>query len=130
MKRGLTALALVSAFAAPAALADVTISGQVNMSIEYLNVGSESDIFANRRAVAVPGSDATPHDGVGNLGLGWTYTNITVASMEDLGGGLKLDFAAQIDFNTVSTAGITNSALFNNVGATVWSAGVGIKHTF
>ena len=39
--------------------------------------------------------------GVGNIGLASNYTNITIASMEDLGGGLKLDFAAQIDWNTV-----------------------------
>ena len=34
------------------------------------------------------------------------------------------------DQGNYGTAGITNSALFNNVGATIWSAGVGIKHTF
>jgi hypothetical protein len=34
------------------------------------------------------------------------------------------------DQGNYGTAGIVNSALFNNVGATIWSAGVGIKHTF
>jgi predicted porin len=107
MKKTLMALAVGSAFVAPAAFADVTISGSINMGIEYLNVGSESDVFANRRAVAGFGT-AQPHDGVGNIGLASNYTNITIASMEDLGGGLKLDFAAQIDWNTVNTGGLNN----------------------
>ena len=39
MKKTLMALAVGSAFVAPAAFADVTISGSINMGIEYLNVG-------------------------------------------------------------------------------------------
>ncbi len=103
----LVALAASSIFMAPAALADVTISGSINMGIEYLNVGKESDTFADRRAAAGLGL-AQPHDGVGNLGLASNYTNITIASLEDLGGGLKLDFAAQINWNTVNTGGLSN----------------------
>jgi len=107
MKKTLMALAVGSAFVAPAAFADVTISGSINMSIEYLNVGKESDVFANARQQGGFGT-AQPHTGVGNIGLASNYTNITIASLEDLGGGLKLDFAAQIDWNTVNTGGLNN----------------------
>jgi len=108
MKKTLMALAVGSAFVAPAAFADVTISGSINMGIEYLNVGSESDTFANRRSSAGFGTPVA-HDGVGNIGLASNYTNITIASMEDLGGGLKLDFAAQIDWNTVQAGNSLNN---------------------
>jgi predicted porin len=77
------------------------------MGIEYLNVGKESSQFANARAVAGFGT-AQQHSGVGNIGLASNYTNITIASMEDLGGGLKLDFAAQIAWDTVNTGGLSN----------------------
>jgi len=113
MKKTLMALAVGSAFVAPAAFADVTISGSINMSIEYLNVGKESDQwFATRQDPANFAGGAVgpaqPHSGVGNIGLASNYTNITIASLEDLGGGLKLDFAAQIDWNTVNTGGLNN----------------------
>ncbi len=42
------------------------------------------------------------------LGVASNYTNITIASMEDLGGGLKLDFAAQIAWDTSNTGGLSN----------------------
>lgn len=92
MKKTLIALAVGSAFVAPAAFADVTISGAINMGIVYLNVGDGED-----------GSD-----GVGNFGIASNYTNITISSMEDLGGGLKLDFAAQIDWGTAGVGGLNN----------------------
>lgn len=107
MKKTLIALAVGSAFVAPAAFADVTISGSINMGIEYLNVGDESDAFAAMRG-GVTGTPQTPYEGLGSLGLASNYTNITIASMEDLGGGLKLDFAAQIAWDTVNTGGLSN----------------------
>ncbi len=56
--------------------------------------GKESSTFANARAVAGSGT-AERHSGVGSVGLTSNYTNITIASLEDLGGGLKLDFASR-----------------------------------
>ncbi len=109
MKKTLMALAVGSAFVAPAAFADVTISGSINMGIEYLNVGKESDNFAANRFGALGVGLPSPNDGVGNVGLASNYTNITIASMEDLGGGLKLDFAAQIDWNTVNAGNSMNN---------------------
>src|ERR1700754_1498364 len=105
MKKTLMALAVGSAFVAPAAFADVTISGSINMGVEYLNVGKESNRFATQAAPFVNGN-GTRHDGVGNIGVASNYTNITIASMEDLGGGLKLDFAAQIAWDTTSTSAL------------------------
>ena len=92
MKKTLMALAVGSAFVAPAAFADVTISGSINMGIEYLNVGGESDQwFGNRQNGSAFGLTGGPvigpgqqHGGVGNIGLASNYTNITIASMEDL----------------------------------------------
>jgi predicted porin len=97
---------------APAAFADVTISGSINMGVEYLNVGEESTTFATKAAPFV-GGNGTPHAGVGNVGVASNYTNITIASMEDLGGGLKLDFAAQIDWNTTAAGNSTGATLGN-----------------
>ena len=109
MKKTLMALAVGSAFVAPAAFADVTISGSINMGIEYLKwVRSRTTLPATasgRWASVLP----YPNDGVGNVGLASNYTNITIASMEDLGGGLKLDFAAQIDWNTVNAGNSMNN---------------------
>jgi predicted porin len=108
MKKTLMALAVGSAFVAPAAFADVTISGSINMGIEYLNVGSESAGWAAIRSTTT-GTTQQQKSGVGNLGLASNYTNITIASMEDLGGGLKLDFAAQIDWNTTNAGNSLNN---------------------
>src|SRR5882724_3953598 len=41
MKKSLIALAVAGAFAAPAAMADVTISGAINVGIAYINSGSD-----------------------------------------------------------------------------------------
>jgi predicted porin len=93
MKKSLIALAVGAAFAAPAAYADVTISGAINMAVEYLNVGdSEDDAF----------------DGISNFGVSSNYSNVTISSVDDLGGGLKLDFAYQITAPTDSVGGVSN----------------------
>jgi len=105
MKKTLMALAVGAAFAAPAAYADVTLSGTINMGIEYLNVGSESQRAADARG-GVPG---TPRrNGTGNLGIATNYSNVNISSMEDLGGGLKLDFNFQIVAPTASVGGVSN----------------------
>ena len=98
MKKTLLAMAVGAAFAAPAAYADVTISGAINMGIEYSNVdGGEID-----------GADSVGHFGISN-----NYSNVTISSLEDLGGGLKLDFALQIQLapgnDTSASLGNRNS---------------------
>lgn len=81
MKKTLLAMAVGAAFAAPAAYADVTISGAINMGIEYHNVD---------------GGEVAGADSVGNFGVANNYSNLTISSIDDLGGGLKLDFALQV----------------------------------
>ncbi len=98
MKKTLLAMAVGAAFAAPAAYADVTISGAINMGIEYVNVNEGED----------PSNDG--NGSVGNFGISNNYSNITISSLEDLGGGLKLDFALQIQ---LAPANDTTSALGN-----------------
>jgi predicted porin len=92
MKKSLVALAVGAAFAAPAAYADVTISGAINMAVEYLNVGD--------------GENGT--DGISNFGVSSNYSNVTISSVDDLGGGLKLDFAYQITAPTDSVGDVSN----------------------
>ena len=94
MKKTLLALAVGAAFAAPAAYADVTISGSINMGIEYHNVD---------------GGEVDGADSVGNFGVANNYSNLTISSLEDLGGGLKLDFALQVQL----APGDDNAALAN-----------------
>jgi len=95
MKKTLMALAVGAAFAAPAAYADVTISGAINMGVAYLNVGNASTAGGSL-------------DGTSNFGVTSNYTNVTISSLEDLGGGLKLDFAAQIAWDTKSVNTLSN----------------------
>jgi predicted porin len=153
MRRTLRIVALGSAFLAPAALTDVTINGSINMGIEYLNVGSESDVFANRRAAAGLGMQwnlasgyvgaswmqamdascnfATPlglgceDTGAYSIGLGYYHTMSKQTQLYVVGSWLDNQ-----DQGNYGTAGISNSALYNNVGATIWSVGVGIVHSF
>lgn len=89
MKKSLVALAVGAAFAAPAAFADVTISGAINMGIEYLDVDDSED----SPVAALVGNQG---DGTSNFGISNNYSNVTISSVDDLGGGLKLDFAFQI----------------------------------
>jgi len=105
MKKTLIALAVGSAFAAPAAFADVTISGSINMGIEYLNVGDASDEAITQFGAANLGANG---EGTSNFGVASNYSNVTISSMEDLGGGLKLDFAYQITAPASSVGGVSN----------------------
>jgi len=103
MKKTLLALAVGAAFAAPAAYADVTISGAINMGIEYVNVNEGDD----------PANDG--NGTVGNFGISNNYSNITISSLEDLGGGLKLDFALQVQL-APSNAGTDLSNRNSHIG--------------
>src|SRR5581483_5955269 len=93
IQKAVMAAAIAAAFATPAAFADVTISGAINMGIEYVhsNDGSLSS------------------GGTSNFGLSNNYSNVTISSVEDLGGGLKLDFAFQIQTaNDTAGGNLTN----------------------
>jgi predicted porin len=92
MKKTLIALAVGSAFAAPAAYADVTLSGSINAGPAYVNQGDGSTGTKNTFAA----TGATAQKGVSSTGINSNYSNITIGSLEDLGGGLKLDFGYQL----------------------------------
>ena len=103
MKKTLIALAVGSAFVAPAAYADVTLSGSINMGIAYAKSGDQSTAAGNSITPATNGGHS-----LSNTQLTNNYTNITIGSLEDLGGGLKLDFAFQMRPNLTN-----NDAVFN-----------------
>ncbi len=90
MKKTLMALAVGAAFVAPAALADVTISGAINMGILYADSDDRDASAGNSVTGAVVSSS-----GGSNYQLTSNYSNLTISSVDDLGGGLKLDFAVQ-----------------------------------
>jgi predicted porin len=92
MKKTLIALAVGSAFAAPAAYADVTISGAITAGPTYLHQGGGSSGASN----SIVGTPTTGQAGISKTGIDTNYSNITIGSLEDLGGGMKLDFAFQI----------------------------------
>src|SRR5438128_11825113 len=94
MKRTMIALAVGAAFAAPGAYADGTLSGSINAGPAWVKSNDGSSGQANSIRSTV-GATTGQSSGQTSSGLNTNYTNITIGSMEDLGGGLKLDFAYQ-----------------------------------
>lgn len=92
MKKSLIALAVGAAFAAPAAFADVTLSGAINVGPAIIHQGNGSTNASN----SIAATGGTAQSGATRTGINNNYSNITIGSMEDLGGGLKLDFAFQL----------------------------------
>lgn len=124
MKRTLIALAVGSAFAAPAAYADVTLSGSINAGPAWVKTNDGSSGAANsiRSTVGATTGNTT---GQTTDGINTNYSNITIGSMEDLGGGLKLDFAYQFtaNFQNTSSSPTTRNSHIGLVGDTwggVW----------
>lgn len=85
MQKKLIALALASAFAAPAfaATSNVDVGGYINMSVDYLD------------------SDNAVNDG--NVGVSSNSSNIYFKGAEDLGGGLKAIWQIQTYFSAGGT---------------------------
>ena len=88
MKKSLIAAAVAGLIAAPAAMADVTISGAINIGI---NVGKSN-------------ADTAGNPGLTNNGLGAAYSNFNLASSDDIGNGNKVIFNYQFDVSGTSTA--------------------------
>ena len=82
MKKSLIAAAMVGAFAAPAAMADVTISGAINLGIEV--VKSSDD----KQGLGIPSLTRNQ--------LNANYSNINIASSDDIGNGNKIIFNYQL----------------------------------
>ena len=104
MKRTIIALAVGAAVAAPAAYADVTLSGNINAGPAVVKSGDGSTGAANSLNTTGP----TAQQGITRTGIDTNYSNVTIGSMEDLGGGLKLDFAFQMIAPINSNSGVTN----------------------
>ncbi|MFN0315610.1 MAG: porin [Burkholderiales bacterium] len=99
MKKSLLALAVASAFAAPAAFADVTISGAINMGPVW---GSSGNGTATTTSNSI--TSGTASVGFSNTGLTSNYSNMNISSSDDIGGGNKVVMNYQFDFsNTGST---------------------------
>ena len=95
MNKSLIAAAVATAFAAPAAFADVTISGAVNIGIAMID--SDDSV------------GGTPGDGQNRTSLATNYTNMNVTSVDDIGNGNKVVANIQFDLGAMAN---TNS--FNN----------------
>jgi predicted porin len=103
MKRSMIALAAASVFATPV-LADVTLSGNINAGPAVVHSGEGSTNAAN----SLNATGGAAQQGVTRTGINTNYSNVTIGSMEDLGGGLKLDFAFQIIAPINSNSSVVN----------------------
>lgn len=92
MKKSLIAVAVAGLFAAPVAMADVTISGAINMGLQY--------------------GDSNGTGAFSNTALNANYSHIDIESTDDIGGGNKVVFHYQFDFSNTGQAayGTTSTA--------------------
>jgi predicted porin len=112
MKKSLLALAVGAAFAAPAAYADVTLSGAINAGPAYVKQGDGSTNASN----SIRSTGAVAAQGQTSFGINSNYSNITISSVDDLGGGLKLDFAYQIIAAINSNNGLDTANRNSHIG--------------
>jgi predicted porin len=103
MKKTLMALAVGAAFAAPSAFADVTISGSINMALEVLKVGEASAVGTTNNIRTSGGQGSLT-----NTGVSTNYSNVTISSTDDIGNGMKVDFAYQITAPTANNSTVSN----------------------
>ena len=95
MKKSLIALAVAGAFAAPAAMAEVTISGAINVGIALID--SDDSV------------GGTPGDGQNRTSLATNYSNINISSSDDIGNGNRVILNVQINAGALNnTSGFTN----------------------
>jgi predicted porin len=93
MKKSLIAAAVAGLFAAPAAMADVTISGAINVGIVHINSSQDS------LGLGKSGSRQS---------LANNYSNINISSTDDIGNGNKVIFNAQFEPHVASLGALTN----------------------
>jgi predicted porin len=89
MKKSLIAVAVASAFIAPAAMAEVTLSGAINLGIQ---VGKTNGGTAGQSLTRTQ--------------LGSNYSHMDLESVDDIGGGNKVIFHYQMDISGSSSAQI------------------------
>ena len=90
MKKSLIAVAVASAFVAPAAMAEVTLSGAINLGIELGRQG----------AGTVPGARSLTR-----TLLNSNYSHVDIESTDDIGNGNKVIFHYQLVAQPQSTTG-------------------------
>jgi len=83
MKKSLIALAVASAFVAPAAMAEVTLSGAINVGITYLKSGAGSAGGTSQSSTSLANN----------------YSHIDIESVDDIGGGNKVIMHYQMQAN-------------------------------
>jgi len=99
MKKSLIAVAVATAFAAPAAFAEVTISGAINIGVAYID--SDDSVVNAAHPTLAPGLTRTS--------LATNYTNMNVTSVDDIGNGNKVIANIQFDLGAMN-----NTSSFNN----------------
>lgn len=105
MKKSLVALAVVGAFSAPA-MADVTISGAINVGPTWGNVKDATATTSSNSLRAGSGAK-----GFSATSMTSNYSNINITSNDDIGGGNKLVFNYSLDVsNTGSTVHDTSGS--------------------
>ena len=87
MKKSLIAIAVAGLFAAPVAMAEVTLSGAINVGITAIKSGSSS----------TPGSSSVTSTSLAN-----NYSHIDISSVDDIGNGNKVIFNYQMQANVGS----------------------------
>ncbi len=92
MKKSLIALAVAGAFAAPAAMAEVTLSGAINLGIEYSKTSTGTNA----------GQDLT------RTQLNSNYSHVDLESVDDIGDGNKVIFHYQL-IAQPQTTGVDNT---------------------
>ena len=81
MKKSLIAVAVAGLFAAPVAMAEVTLSGAINIGIEYSKSSAGTGVTTG---------------GLSKTQLNRNYSHIDIESVDDIGGGNKVIFHYQI----------------------------------
>jgi predicted porin len=102
MKKSLIAVAVAGLFAAPAAMAEVTLSGAINLGIE---IARSSSVSAN------PFFGTSAVDGLTRTLLNSNYSHVDLESVDDIGGGNKVIFHYQMQANPQTTG--PNGGPFN-----------------
>lgn len=142
MKRKLLAISIAASFAlpgaisTPVAMADVTLSGAINMGPLF---GRSKDGAAAGPTNDVTGTNPSQPKGVSGASLHSTYSNINLTSIDDIGNGNKVIFNYQLDLSGTSgalpqTTNIRNRNSFLGVmgdwGSVKWGTNEGVYERF
>jgi predicted porin len=107
MRPLLPTVAVAAALWPLGAAAEVSLAGEINVGVEFLSVGNASAAARDARLLR----PALGNDGKGlsSFGVNNNYSNLTVSSLEELGGGVKLDFAFRVQMTNDAAGGeLTN----------------------